>query len=148
MSWLYENKEIKSIEDFGKKTPFGFVYITTYIPSGKQYIGKKSLFHNVRKKLSKKALTEYKGPGRKPKSIIEKKESDWKTYYGSELRIKKLIKEGKQKEFKREILYLAPNKKLLTYEETKLQFELEVLKHPDKWYNTNILGSFFTKDFE
>jgi len=147
MNWLYNNKVIKEIKDFGKETPFGFVYITTHLPTGKQYIGKKSLYHNVRKKLGKKALAEYKGPGRKPKSIVERKESDWKTYHGSEATIQKLIKQGKQSEFTREILYLAPNKKLLTYEEVRLQFKYEVLKHPDEWFNGTILGTFYSSDF-
>lgn len=48
-NWLYKNKEILTIEDFPTNT-FGFIYITTHTPTGKKYLGKKSLHHNVKKK--------------------------------------------------------------------------------------------------
>ena len=75
------------------------------------------------------------------------KESDWKTYYGSAKPILDLIKEDKQEEFTREILQLVPNKKLLTYYECKYLFVKGVLEEPEKWYNDNILGKFYRKDF-
>jgi hypothetical protein len=75
------------------------------------------------------------------------KESDWKTYYGSAKPIMELIKGGKQEEFTREILQLVPNKKLLTYYECKYLFKYGVLEHPLEYFNDNILGKFFTKDF-
>lgn len=144
--WLYNNKEINNIEDFPKDT-FGFVYEVTHLPSGKKYLGKKVLFFNQKKALTKKELTEYTGPGRKPKWKRVLKESDWKTYYGSQSEIKKLVKEGNPQDFKREILFLAKNSKLLTYIETKLLFNKEVLEN-DEYLNSNILGSFYRKDFE
>ena len=147
MFWYYYGKPIKSIEDFGDTSPFGFVYIVTHMPTDMSYIGKKVLHFSRKKKLGKKALARYIGKGRKPNHIIETKESDWKTYFGSEDRIKTLLKEGREEEFKREIVYLAPNKKLLTYEEVRLQFELRVLENQDKYFNSNILGKFFPKDF-
>jgi hypothetical protein len=58
-----------------------------------------------------------------------------------------LIKGGKQEEFTREILQLVPNKKLLTYYECKYLFEYSVLENPEGYFNDNILGKFFTKDF-
>ena len=61
--WLYKEKVINSLEDFPQDT-FGFIYIVTHKPSGKSYIGKKSLFHNIKKKLTKKELAEQTGPGR------------------------------------------------------------------------------------
>jgi hypothetical protein len=75
------------------------------------------------------------------------KESDWKTYYGSAKPILALIKDGKQEEFTREIIQLVPNKKLLTYYECKLLFQYGVLENPNYYFNDNILGKFFTKDF-
>ena len=144
--WKYKDKIIEKIEDF-EPNIFGFIYIVTHQPSGKSYIGKKVLYHNVKKKLTKTELAEYKGPGRKPTTKIITKESDWKTYYGSEENIKQLIKEGKQQEFTREILQLVSNKKLLSYYETKYLFTHGVLEHPDKYFNSNIQGKFFTKDF-
>jgi hypothetical protein len=143
--WLYNEKVIENIEDFPQDT-FGFIYIVKHIPTGKAYIGKKSLYHNVKKKLTKKELAEQTGPGRKSATKVVVKESDWKTYYGSAKPILELIKGGKQEEFTREILQLAPNKKILTYLENKFLFINEVLENPNKWMNDNIQGRFFTKD--
>ena len=144
--WLYKEKVINSLEDMPQNT-FGFVYIVTHQPSGISYIGKKSLFHNIKKKLTKKELAEQTGPGRKSATRVVVKESDWKTYYGSAKPIMELIKGGKQEEFIREILQLVPNKKLLTYYECKYLFKYGVLEHPLEYFNDNILGKFFTKDF-
>jgi hypothetical protein len=144
--WLYQNKEVLSLEDLPQDT-YGFIYISIHQPTGKSYIGKKSLFHNVKKKLTKKQLVEQIGRGRKPTTEIIQKESDWKTYYGSAKPILDLLKEGKQEEFTREILQLVPNKKLLTYYECKYLFMLGVIERPDGYFNDNILGKFFRKDF-
>ena len=144
--WLYQNKEILSLEDLPQDT-YGFIYISIHQPTGKSYIGKKSLFHNIKKKLTKKQLVEQTGRGRKPTTEIIQKESDWKTYYGSAKPILDLIKEGKQEEFTREILQLVPNKKLLTYYECKYLFMLGVIEQQDGYFNDNILGKFFRKDF-
>jgi hypothetical protein len=144
--WLYQNKEIHSLEDLPQNT-YGFIYISIHQPTGKSYIGKKSLFHNVKKKLTKNQLAEQTGRGRKPTTEIIQKESDWKTYYGSAKPILDLIKEGKQEEFTREILQLVTNKKLLTYYECKYLFMLGVIEQQDGYFNDNILGKFFRKDF-
>lgn len=146
--WLYENKMISSIEDMGEKVPFGFICKITHVPTGKQYIGKKQLFHTSKKVLGKKELAaapKIQGRPQKFKQVI--KESDWKTYYGSEETIKKMIKEGKKDEFIREILCFVKNKKTLSYFETKYQFIHEVLEYPNKWFNTNINGHYFSSDF-
>ena len=147
MYWLYQNKEISSLEDI-KQDSFGFIYITTHIPTGKKYLGKKSFFYTLNKKLGKKELAQQpvtRGRTKTTKKVI--KESDWRTYYGSEKFIKQKLKEGKQEEFKREIIHLVPNKKLLTYFECKYQFIYGVLEN-EEWINNNILGKFFAKDFD
>jgi hypothetical protein len=144
--WLYNEQVISSIEDMPQDT-FGFVYIVTHNPTGISYIGKKSLFHNIKKKLTKKELAEQTGPGRKSATRVVVKESDWKTYYGSAKPIMELIKGGKQEEFTREILQLVPNKKLLTYYECKYLFKYGVLEYPLEYFNDNILGKFYSKDF-
>ena len=133
--WLYKNKEINSIEDMPADT-FGFVYLVTHTPSGKKYLGKKQLISN-------RTLPPLKGSKRKRKI---QKESDWKTYYGSQSEVKQLVKESKDKlEFIREIIIFTSTKKQLTYFETKLQFVNEVLEN-DEYLNSNILGKFFRKD--
>lgn len=144
--WLYNKQVISSIEDMPQGT-FGFIYITTHNSSGISYIGKKSLYHNVRRKLTKKELAEHTKRGRKPTTEIVQKESDWKTYYGSAKPILALLKEGKQEEFTREIIQFVHNKKLLTYYECKYLFAYEVLEYPLEYFNDSILGKFYTKDF-
>ncbi len=96
---------------------------------------KKSLYHNVKRKLTTKELAEQTGRGRKPTTQVVQKESDWKTYYGSTKQIVALIKDGKQEDFTREILQFVFNKKLLTYHECKYLFVYGVLENPDKWMN-------------
>ena len=133
--WLYKDKEINSIEDMPTDT-FGFVYLVTHTPSGKKYLGKKQLISN-------RTLPPLKGSKRKRKI---QKESDWKTYYGSQSEVKQLVKESKDKlDFTREIIIFTSTKKQLTYFETKLQFVNEVLEN-DEYLNSNILGKFFRKD--
>ena len=86
--------------------------------------------------------------GRKPTHKRISKESDWKTYYGSNKHLKEVMGKEPIENFERNIIKLASNKKLLTYYETQYQFVYQVLEHPEKFYNDNILGKFFTKDFE
>jgi uncharacterized protein with ParB-like and HNH nuclease domain len=145
--WLYNNKEISLIEDMPVGT-YGFIYMTTHIPTGVSYIGKKSLFHNVKRKLTKKELAEMPiTRGRKVTTEVVQKESDWKIYHGSAKPILELLKAGKQDEFKREILHFVNSKKLLTYYECKYLFKYGVLENPLEYFNDNILGKFYTKDF-
>ena len=146
--WYYKGEEITSIEDLPPQT-FGFVYRVIHEPSGKIYIGKKVLQFTRKAKLTKKDLEAYEGvQGRKPTYKKVSKESDWQNYFGSHKDIVTLIKEGKQKEFKREILHLCSSKKLLTYYETKYLFLYEVLEKPNEYFNDNVLGKFYRKDFE
>jgi len=50
--------------------------------------------------------------------------------------------------FERSIIKTASTKKLLTYYETQYQFVHQVLEKPEEYFNDNILGKFFTKDFD
>ena len=145
-TWVYNSKPITNLNDFPKDT-FGFIYIVKNNDTNKSYIGKKVLYHNKKVKLGKKEVAELTGVGRKPTTKIVTKESDWESYYGSNKEVIQLIKDGKQDLFTRTIIKLAPNKKLLTYYETQALFTYKVLEHPESFYNDNILGKFFTKDF-
>jgi hypothetical protein len=146
--WLYNKQVISSIEDMPQGT-FGFIYMTTHTSSGISYIGKKSLYHNVKRKLTKKELADMPVTrGRKVTTEIIQKESDWKTYYGSAKPILEMLKEGEHDDFTREIIQFVSNKKLLTYYECKYLFKYGVLEHPLEYFNDNILGKFYTKDFE
>ena len=126
--------------------PFGFIYEVTHIPTGRKYLGKKQLISVQNKPLGKRelALLTDKRASKK-KQVI--KESDWKTYYGSNPEIKSLIKQGRQSEFKREILMFVPTKKLLTYYENKFLFINEVIEPHTNYINDNIEGRYFKKDF-
>jgi len=145
-TWVYNSKPITNLNDFPKDT-FGFIYIVKNTNTNKSYIGKKVLYHNKKVKLGKKEVAELTGVGRKPTTKIVTKESDWETYYGSNKEVMQLIKDGKQDLFTRTIIKLASNKKLLTYYETQALFTYKVLEQPESFYNDNILGKFFTKDF-
>jgi len=147
MSWKYNNSTVNDITELPKNT-FGFIYIVTHKPTNKSYIGKKYLFHNKKQKIGKKELALLQGgSGRRPKYKQVIKESDWKTYYGSQTEIKQLLVEGRKDEFERNIIKCVQTKKQLTYFEIKYQMKYEVLEKPDEFYNDNILGKFFTGDF-
>ena len=137
-----------SISDFPDPT-YGFVYKITHIKSNKSYIGKKVLFHNRKTKLTKKDLSVYEGVvGRKPSYKIITKESDWKSYWGSNKPLLELLKSEPQNQFTKEVLIFAPTKKLLTYYESQILFVYRVLEEPEMYYNDNILGKFFRRDFD
>lgn len=147
MNWIYLKKEITSIDQFPNDI-MGFVYRIIHTPSKKEYIGKKFLVFTQKRKLAKKDLKLYEGqPGRKPKFKIVSKESDWKTYWSSNKEIKKLLETEPKSNFERQILHLCRSKKELTYFETKYQFLYEVLEKPNKYFNDNILGKFYSVDF-
>jgi len=147
-NWFwYENiriKEFKTIEDFPQDC-FGFIYKITNNITNKFYIGKKSLYHNIKKKLTKKELAEQTGPGRKSTTKRVQKESDWATYWGSNKEILEEIKTKGNLAFTREILKIVNTKKELTYWEVAYQCQYDVLLIDS--YNDNILGKFFKKDF-
>jgi len=120
----------------------GYIYVTCHMPTGRQYIGKKNFFHTTNKKLGKKELAEIPVTrGKRPTKKQVVKESDWKTYYGSATEVKSLPKD----EMTRCVLKLSKNKKELTYWETKMLFQYNVLED-DRYINDNILGKFFRKD--
>ena len=151
MNWLYEGKEITELEDFPENT-FGFVYQITHLPTGKKYIGKKQLVYTQKKRIGKKEKKRIKEEKKlrgeraiSPTFKYVKKESDWKTYVGSNDEIKQLLEEGSISDFKREILEFAHNKKQLGYLETKKLFTESVLEK-DEFLNSNIQGKWYPKD--
>jgi len=151
--WTYNQKEIKELSDFPEDT-YGFIYKITHIPSGKKYIGKKVLFFERNVALSKKQLEELKEQrkqegkkGKTPTKAKTIKESDWKTYHGSQKEIKELVQHSNPSDIVKEILEVVPSKKLLTYFETKYLFMEGVVENQNEYINDNILGKFFRKDF-
>lgn len=152
--WLFKEKVIESIEEMPQDT-YGFIYLVTHLPSNRKYIGKKVLYFERNVKIGKRELQalkeerKAKGMGGRPpskKKVV--KESDWKTYYGSQAEIKELVKNGKESDFRREILKFVNNKKHLTYFECKYLFIYEVLENNDEYINDNILAKFYSRDFK
>jgi hypothetical protein len=147
-NWLYKDPvgsifEYQNIDDF-KKENVGFIYIITNTTNNKIYIGRKSLYSNINKKLTKKELSEQTGPGRKPTKKLVTSESNWKVYCGSSKELLKDIKEIGEDKFTREILHLCNTKKQLTFYEIQYQIIHKVLEVDS--YNDNILGKFYRKD--
>ena len=152
--WLYKNEVIESINQMPENS-YGFIYQVTHIPTNRKYIGKKVLYFERNVKLGKKELQALKEErkakgigGRAPAKKKVVKESDWKTYYGSQTEIKELVNNGKESDFKREILKFVDNKKHLTYYECKYLFIYEVLENNEEYINDNILAKFYSKDFK
>lgn len=149
--WKYKDREINTIEDLPERA-YGFIYEVTYIPTGQKYLGKKVLYFKRNVKIGKRELNKIKEErkkqgigGRPPKRKQIIKESDWKTYYGSQKEVRELVKTDDKNNFKREILEVGFDKKHLTYLETKLLFTREVLER-EEYFNDNILGKFYSKD--
>ena len=155
-TWSYQGRVITSIEDMPKGT-YGFIYEVIYKPTDTRYIGKKVLYFERNKRLGKKALNALmeeraeKGVrGRVPLKQKVVSESDWVSYFGSQKEILTLSKEDNAGEnWEKRILQFVPNKKLLTYYETKYLFKNGILEDKDSSHiNDNILGKFFRKDFD
>lgn len=144
-NWLHENKVIKELEDFPENT-FGYIYRITNLTTGKEYIGKKQLESKTNVKLGKKekaALPTQRG--RTPSKKLVVKESNWKDYWGSCKPLLEDIKKLGESNFKREILKLCFNKKMLTYWEVSYQIKEDVLLRDT--YNETILSHYYKKDF-
>lgn len=142
--WLYNNKVIEKIEDFPEGT-FGFIYKITRNEDGKFYVGRKNLYSERTKLLTKKELSEQTGKGKKPTKKKVVAESDWQAYFGSEDTLKADVKEKGKEAFKREIIHLCSHKKQMTYQELRYQI-LEGCLESENCFNGNILGKFWKKD--
>jgi hypothetical protein len=133
MSWLHEGNIVT--EEDVPVGAVGFVYKIIHTPTGRYYIGKKSL-------TSTRKLAPLKGQKRKR---IVTKSSDWEKYYSSNDWIKEQVKDGKADEFSREIIQYCFSKKSLTYYEIYWQFQYNVLAD-DNAINENLMGKFYRRD--
>lgn len=120
--WVWNGKEFDS-DAIGNN--HGFVYLLIDKTDNKWYVGKKS-FWSIRKV--------------KGKTKRQRKESNWKSYYGSSDTVK-AAKAGGNK-FSRIIVSLHPDPAGMNYMEVRLQFALNVLGTTQS-YNDNIDGSWF-----
>jgi hypothetical protein len=150
MNWLWN--EIEVTEDGIPEDAHGFIYKIVHIPTGRFYIGKKSLTSKRKVKIGKRELErireerkESKTSGRLPVKKTLIKASDWQEYYSSNEWIKEEIKKGNSNDFQREIIQFCHSKKSLTYWEVYWQFKFDVLNN-EMSLNDNIGGRFYRKD--
>jgi len=118
--WYYENREYNETPEEYQ----GFVYLITEVDTEKKYIGKKNFWRP-------KVLPKNSKRNRRVRTRVE---SDWRNYYGSNKEIQLLVEEKGKENYKREILYLCKTKGEMSYYETKLQFDHDVLLK-DEYYN-------------
>lgn len=132
--WRYRGKPFTSdrIHD-----SYGFVYCITEKTTGRQYVGRK-YFWSKRK------------PRGKSRRVT--KESDWKSYYGSNDELKKAVKKNGIYNYDRKILSLHKTVGKTNFAETEALFKHKVLteKMKDgtpKYFNNQILNRYFKKDY-
>ena len=141
-------EDLMNDPNFNTDDYYGYVYMTTNLETGRQYIGKKIFKHTTNKKLGKKELAALPTQrGRVPSKKKVVKESDWKTYYGSADEVKQWAKTTPTDKLTRVVLRLCKSSKELTYYETKYLFIKEVLEYRNNYINDNVLGKFYRKDF-
>ena len=128
MTWKYNN------EDFTEapKGMEGFVYLITNLTNNKKYIGKKNFWTRQKDRKTGRRKT---------------KEGPWQSYWGSCEELVADVKELGEDKFLREILYLCPHKKSMSFYETMEQFKRDVILRED-YYNTNVEGKFFSSEVE
>jgi len=143
LNWTYNGEEMSSIELLPKNA-YSFIYLITRVSDGRYYVGRKNLYSERTKALTKKELTEQtdKRLSKKKKVVTE---SDWKTYYGSEPTLKEDVKVLGKEAFTRQIIHICTHKKQTTYQELRHQILLECLES-DNCYNSQILAKFWKKD--
>ena len=126
MKWQYNGSDFDEVP----KGMEGFVYLITNLVNNKKYIGKKHFWTRQKNKKTGRRKTE---------------ESDWKSYFSSSDDLKADVKVLGKDKFLREILYLCPHKKSMSYYETYEQFTRNVLMN-EEYYNTNIGGTYYMSE--
>lgn len=122
--WMHENKEVEGLPP----NCVGFVYLITNIATGRMYIGKKGTISTRRIKVK----------NRQTRKVV-KKESDWRTYFGSSAALLVDVESLGEIGFRREILRFCTSKAEMSYYEIKQQIDNEVLFRPELYYN-NFVG--------
>ena len=126
MTWKYNHQDFVE----APKGMEGFVYLITNLDNNKKYIGKKHFWTRQKDKKTGRRKTQ---------------ESDWRNYFGSCDELNEDVKKLGEDNFLREILYLCPHKKSMSFYETMEQFKRDVILRED-YYNTNIEGKFFSSE--
>lgn len=103
--------------DFEIDDWFGFLYRITEKSTSMEYVGKRQFHQHLRKTVK----------GRKNKKKVIK-ESDWKTYMGSSVRLNTSIATNGKDNYRFEIISLHKTRASLVYAEVKLQIMEDVLR--------------------
>lgn len=117
MTWFYENEPFENPQEY-----WGFVYIIFDSVNKRKYIGKKQFYFKKTKTVK----------GKKKRYLVD---SDWKTYFGSNLELNEQVKLNGEDKFTRTILKLCKSKSECSYYEIKYQLEFDVLLS-DEYYNS------------
>mgnify|MGYP001324180275 FL=1 len=120
ISWTYKGKVVKELPEDCE----AFVYLITNLIDHKKYVGKK---------LAKFKTTKNPLKGRKNKRRGTK-ESDWRTYWGSNAHLVDDVLRLGEHRFTREILHYCPSRGVASYIEAQEQFDRKVLE-TDDYYN-------------
>lgn len=125
--WYYDGQEF---DETLAEQYYGFVYCIENLLDGRKYIG--------RKFFSKAHSRQVKG--KRKKSRVP---SDWQNYWGSSDELLADIDKHGKESFRREIIKLCKTLGECKYQETKLQFQHDVLESKlangqFAFYNSNI----------
>jgi hypothetical protein len=115
--WTYQGQE----QTEAPAGMIGFVYLITNRVDGRKYVGKK-LYQSAKSKVV---------AGKKKKFKVE---SDWQKYFGSNEELILDVKTIGKDNFTREILYQCESLGVLSYLETREQFDRRVLES-NEYYN-------------
>src|ERR1035437_6599986 len=96
---------------------FGFIYRIIELPTGMEYVGKRQFGRHLRVKVKNRVNR---------KKIV--KESDWKQYTGSSVRLNETIKINGHDKYRFEIISLHKTRASLVYAEVRLQIMEDVLR--------------------
>tara|TARA_R110000751_G_scaffold510_3_gene1823 strand:- start:1280 stop:1759 length:480 start_codon:yes stop_codon:yes gene_type:complete len=139
---IYDRNEklIPFTDDMIPENAVGFIYIINMLKDDKRYgyIGKKNFYSKRKKRFGKKALALITDKRSKKYEIVTK--LDYQNYFSSNKELKEAYENGVY--MNRTIIKICFSKTELTYQETKAQFQHEVLER-DNWLNGNILGRFY-----
>jgi hypothetical protein len=139
--WLFQNLPFdqKKYEEI-KDNHYGFLYKITVFHQGKYsyYWGRKAFSHTKKTKLSKKARI-----GTRKRIKVASVDSKWRDYLGSSKPLLQYIKDNPEALLIREIVLFCKTRSDLTYRETELLIDENVLFRNDCW-NGSINGRWFS----
>jgi hypothetical protein len=138
--WLFQKKPFLQ-QDYEKikEECYGFLYKITAFAEGKYtyYWGRKAFTHTKRSKLSKKARV-----GTRKRIKVEKIDSKWEVYKGSSKPLLKYLDENPEALLIKEIVLFCKTRSDLTYRETELLIDEDVLFRDDCW-NGSVGGKWY-----